>query len=105
MKRMIVQKGYLMGNERKVISYQEFSTHPTEVFELVLDGAEIVVKRGEGETITLMPGALPDDDAALQKKIEAILAAAGSWSDVDTDELLIELRANRNISTRPPVDL
>lgn len=94
-----------MGNERKVISYQEFSSHPAEVFESVLDGTEIVVQRGVGESITLKPGILPNEDIAIQKKIEAILAAAGSWSDVDTDELLIQLRASRNLSTRPSIDL
>lgn len=94
-----------MGNERKVISYQEFSSHPDAVFESVLDGAEIVVQRGEGESITLTPGTTPNNDRTVQKKIEAILAAAGSWSDVDTDALLAQLRASRHLSTRPSVDL
>jgi hypothetical protein len=94
-----------MPHEHKVISYEEFSNHPTEVFESVLDGAEIVVQRGEGESITLTPSASTRNDITLQKKIEAILAAAESWSDVDTDELLAELRASHNLATRPPVDL
>jgi hypothetical protein len=94
-----------MGNGHKVISFQEFSSHPTEVFEAVLDGTEVVVQRAEGESITLMPGALSGDEATLQRKIEAILEAAGSWSDVDTDALLAQLRSSRNLSTRPPVDL
>ena len=94
-----------MVNEYKVISFQEFSKHPAEVFDSVVDGAEIVVRRDDGEAITLMPGASTSDDAALQKKIEAILAAAGSWNDVDTDELLAQLRASRTLSTRPPLDL
>ena len=94
-----------MGNDQRVITFQEFSSHPAEVFESVLDGTEIIVQRGEGEVIVLMPSTLASDDAIIQGKVEAILAAAGSWSDVDTDELLTQLRASRNLMTRPPVDL
>jgi hypothetical protein len=93
-----VKKECLMGNEQKVITFQEFSSHPAEVFDSVLDGTEIIVQRGEGEAIVLMPSVLADEDAVLQEKIEAILEAAGSWADVDTDELLTQLRASRNLN-------
>jgi hypothetical protein len=94
-----------MGNKCKVISYQEFSSHPDTVFESVLDGAEIVVQRGEGESITLTPGTMPNNDVVIQKKIEVILAAAGSWGDVDTETLKAQLRASRDMPPRPAVDL
>lgn len=35
----------------------------------------------------------------------AFLASAGSWNDVDTDELIRNIYGSRNISSRPPVQL
>jgi hypothetical protein len=32
-----------MGNQQKIITFQEFSTHPVEVFEQVLQGDEVIV--------------------------------------------------------------
>ena len=36
---------------------------------------------------------------------EAFRAAAGSWSDMDTDNLVEDIYESRRISTRPPVKL
>jgi len=36
---------------------------------------------------------------------EAFLSAAGSWKDVDVDRLKKDIRASRDIPSRPPVEL
>jgi len=37
--------------------------------------------------------------------INAFEAAAGGWADVDTDQFVKDIYANRRIFTRPPVEL
>lgn len=36
---------------------------------------------------------------------EAFKSAAGGWKDVDTDQLIADIYADRRISNRPPVEL
>jgi hypothetical protein len=94
-----------MRNERKVITFQEFVDHPDEIFEQVLQGEEIVVQSGENESVLLKRTLALEDEAILQRKIAALLSAAGSWADRDTEALKAQLRASRDMPPRPPVDL
>jgi hypothetical protein len=43
--------------------------------------------------------------AEVKRSQAGIKAAIGSWKDVDADTLKDELRSQRNIATRPSVDL
>ena len=94
-----------MENKRKVISFQEFAEHPIEVFEQVLQGAEVVVERDTGESIVLNVTESAHKEKLSPEKLKAFLSAAGSWSDVDTEALKAQLRASRDMPPRPPVDL
>jgi ADP-ribose pyrophosphatase YjhB (NUDIX family) len=42
-----------------------------------------------------------DNERALQRKIEAVLSAAGGWAVMDTETLKAQLRASRDIPGRP----
>lgn len=94
-----------MANERKVISYQEFSNHLAEVFEQVLQGEEVVVQRGNGESVVLNVADSTNGETLAPEKLAAFLSAAGSWADVDTETLKAQLRASRDMPPRPAVDL
>jgi hypothetical protein len=43
--------------------------------------------------------------AKSKKDYEAFKSAAGGWKDVDTDQLITDMYADRRISNRPPVEL
>jgi hypothetical protein len=43
--------------------------------------------------------------AKTQEDYEAFKSAAGGWKDVDTDQLIADIYADRRISNRPPVEL
>ena len=44
-------------------------------------------------------------EAEVARSRAGILAAAGAWKDIDTETLKAELRRQRDVNTRPPVDL
>jgi hypothetical protein len=92
-----------MSHARKIITYQEFSTHLAEVFESVLQGEEVVVQRAEGESVKL--SAAENGEALPPEKLAAFLSAAGGWADMDTETLKAQLRASRDMPPRPAVDL
>jgi hypothetical protein len=94
-----------MGNQRKVISFKEFSDHPEEVFEQVLQGEEIIVQRGKGESVMLNLVDSLNGEELSPEKIAAFLSAAGGWADMDTETLKAQLRASRDMPPRPAVDL
>jgi hypothetical protein len=43
--------------------------------------------------------------AKTKEDYEAFKSAAGGWKDVDTDQLIADIYADRRISNRPPVEL
>jgi hypothetical protein len=43
--------------------------------------------------------------AKTKEDYEAFKSAAGGWKDVDTDQLITDIYADRRISNRPPVEL
>ena len=65
------------------------------------------VLQHDGEDIAIMVPILPSRKHAKTRKAdqESLLAAAGGWKDVDTDKLLEDIYADRNISNRPLVEL
>jgi len=65
---------------------------------LCLDGKEIAV---------LLPVQAKRKPRRLptEKDAEAFRAAAGSWRDVDTDRLLTDIYASRDVPPAPPIDL
>jgi hypothetical protein len=94
-----------MGHATTVISYEEFERNLAEIFEQVLQGEEVVVQRAEGESIVLNPAESVHDEVLPPEKLAAFLSAAGGWADMDTETLKAQLRASRDIPSRPAVDL
>jgi hypothetical protein len=94
-----------MPTNRKVISFEEFSDHPQEVFERVLHGEEVIVQRGKGEAVVLNLDDSSNGTALPPEKLAAFLSAAGGWADMDTETLKAQLRASRDMPPRPRVDL
>ena len=74
-----------MSTER--VRFEEFLDNLEAIFERVLAGDEIVVERADGELVTLKPGVSNGVPRRRKKakNLAALRAAAGSWSDVDTD--------------------
>lgn len=109
---------YSVQSDRKIlpmaskrnIPYEEFAADLDQIIERIVRTREtVVVETGHGEVITLRPGMAdaPDAHSQPQKTVEdyeAFLAAAGSWKDVDTDQLINDIYTSRR-SSRRPVDL
>ena len=91
------------------IPLDEMPDRLRSIFERVLRDKEVVVvDAGEDGVVTLTSGE-PQDARALppgksEEDYQAFLESFGSWEDVDTDQLLRDIRASRKIS-RSPVDL
>jgi hypothetical protein len=94
-----------MATSRKVVSFEEFSEHPRELFERVLHGEEVIVRRGKGEAVALNLADATDGVELSPAQLAAFLSAAGGWADLDTETLKAQLRASRDMPPRPPVDL
>ena len=89
-----------MVSERKVISYQEFLNHPAKIYEQVLQGEEIVVRRSKDESVVLNVPMVGDDEKLPPEKLATFMSAAGGWADMDTETLKAQLRASRDM---PPL--
>ena len=79
------------------------------IFERVLrDKQTIMIDAGEEGVVTLSSGDLNDLPSLPPDKTEddyqAFLDSFGSWADVDTDQLLRDIRASR-AKSRLPIDL
>jgi hypothetical protein len=65
--------------------------------------------RRNGETLAMLVPVTTSRRSRKRRKTkadyEAFLSAAGSWSDVDTDELLATIYESRDRSLRPTLDL
>lgn len=98
-----------MSNEWR-IPYDEFATHLDEIIERIVRTREtVVVEAGEDVLITIQStddGQFMTDRGSTKTRedLDAFLASAGSWKDVDTDQLIENIYAGRK-SSRPPVDL
>jgi len=93
------------------ISFEELANNVTDVFNRVRAAHKaVVVESANGEKFLIKPLSAAKTHRRRSSKrtkadYEAFLAAAGSWHDVDTDELIKRIYTSRTISTRPPVDL
>ncbi len=93
------------------ISFEELAGNLADVFNKVRkEHTSIVVEYATGEKFVIKPLRPTKVSIRPRRKrtkadYEAFLAAAGSWSDVDTDELKKHIYESRAISTRPPVEL
>ena len=97
-----------MTHNRLPIPFDEFTTDPARFFDQVIrDHETVIVKKAKGELVALKPVATPRLPRRKKTKadFEAFLASAGSWRDVDTDELISRIYKGRSVSTRPPVEL
>jgi hypothetical protein len=97
-----------MTHDRPSVPFDEFTTNPARFFNQVLrDHETVIIKKAEGELVALRPLAPPKLRRRKKTKADyaAFLASAGSWHDVDTEELIKHIYKSRSISTRPPVEL
>ena len=91
------------------IPLDEMPDRLRSIFERVLRDKEVVVVDvGEDGVVTLTSGE-PEEEHSLppgktEEDYRAFLDSFGGWKDVDTDQLLRDIRASREIS-RSPVDL
>jgi len=90
------------------ISFDEFSTNLTRIFDRVTSaGEEIVVETGAGKLVAIKPISRTKLRRRTKNKAdyEAFLASAGGWRNVDVNLFLKENEKSRRLHTRPPVDL
>jgi hypothetical protein len=92
-----------MSSEPRRIPLSELSANLARIIELVLASEEpIVVEREDGWSVSInsvTPASKSAEDFA------EFMAAAGSWSDVDTDKLLDDVYTSRELLTRPYLSL
>lgn len=90
------------------VAFKDFSKNPTDLFNRVVRERISIVVEKDGEALVVLKPVRPKTKRPRKKSAaakKAFLAAAGSWKDIDTDKFLVNNRASRNISTRPPVEL
>jgi hypothetical protein len=88
------------------IPLSEFEHNLAHVFHRVSDEhVTVVIEDETGKRIILRPlkSRTPARRDAKKAKVDykALAAAAGSWSDVDTDTLIRDVYENRTVTTRP----
>jgi hypothetical protein len=90
------------------LSFEEFAANAASVFERVVKTDEpVVVERGS-EKVVIRPLSKRTRNRKREPSeadVQAFLAAAGSWSDVDTDAFLRANYESRDRSVKPAVDL
>ncbi|RIK40726.1 MAG: hypothetical protein DCC55_14085 [Chloroflexi bacterium] len=97
-----------MAETMNRISFDEFSTNLTRIFDRVTGtGEEIVVETGAGDLVALKPltRVKPRRRRKTRADYEAFLSSAGGWRGVDVDAFLKENYQSRRISTCPVVEL
>lgn len=68
----------------------------------------VLLHRGDEIVAEIVPVSSPSKRPMKKRTKEgrdAFLASAGSWKDIDTDQLIADIYESRRISTKPPVDL
>jgi hypothetical protein len=95
------------------IPFDEFAANLTRIFERLRRTDETLLVETDEETIVVQRAAVDHAELASSYSFaptpadyEEFRAAAGSWSDVDTDELIKHIYAGRvHVSDRPPIKL
>ena len=101
-----------MANEWRM-PFEEFAANLTHIFERLRRTDETLLVESDEETIAVHRADAEHVDessaggfAPTPADYDEFCAAAGSWSDVDTDALIRDIYAGRErISDRPPVKL
>jgi hypothetical protein len=104
-----------LSMSKTTLSLDEFTADAASVINHVIASAQpVVVKRGEDRVVIrpLLSEASRHSKARktrerqpTQADVDAFLASAGSWKDVDTDSFLRDTYASRDLSVKPPVEL
>ncbi len=96
-----------MNKELTRIPFNEFAANLSRVFDRVVKDKETVMVEKEGRGLAILKPASsgPRRRRKSSAAYKAFLAAAGSWKDVDTDQLIANIYASRSISSRPAVEL
>ncbi len=97
-----------MNKELTRIPFNEFAANLSRVFDRVVKDKETVMVEKEGRGLAILKPASSGSRRRRRKSsaaYKAFLAAAGSWKDVDTDQLIANIYASRSISSRPAVEL
>jgi hypothetical protein len=91
-----------MKEERTIIPFREFAADLSNIFHRVLNEHSVFWVEGErGEFVEVK--ATPRSQRRHRKPtvdVQAFLAAAGSWDDVDTDAFVFAVREQRDQSYR-----
>ncbi len=86
----------------------ELVEHPIRVLDRVVRERKPIAIEKRGKILVLLT---PIRSRSMRRRKNtteqrrAFLAAAGSWKDVDTDELIADIYASRKHSSRPSVQL
>ncbi len=97
-----------MNKELTRIPFNEFAANLSRVFDRVVKDKETVMVEKEGRGLAILKPVSSGPRRRRHKSsaaYKAFLAAAGSWKDVDTDQLIADIYASRRISSRPAVEL
>ena len=95
----------------RTVSYDEFTSDLDRLLEAVAKGeTSVEVVRPDGTRIVLRRRLERRKTTRRARKTSAdraaFLASAGAWHGlVDADRLVSDIRASRDISTRPPIEL
>ncbi len=97
-----------MARELREIDISDMPDVLRIVGEVEASGESLVLRRDARDIAVLMPLAPSKRTRQRRAKskddMDAFRAAAGTWADVDTDELIQTIYDGR-ISSKPPVDL
>jgi|SRR5579859_2071468 len=99
-----------MASEVIHVTVDEFANDLERFLERVIHGREtVVVENGEGERAEIRPAPAAKRRASEWRpsaaELEALSAAAGSWSDFDDEDFLRKVYESRDLPPRPRVEL
>src|SRR3954471_22701927 len=100
-----------MVKEAVHVTLDEFAKDLEGFVERIAQDRETVVVESEtGAQVEVRPARTRRRSPRLRgprsaEDLEAFLSAAGSWSDVDDEDLLSKIYESRNLPPRPPVEL
>lgn len=95
-----------MADGDKPMPLVEFTANGAALFERVMrDQTAVVVENERGERAVFKPIRTRriKRRAMTNADWDAFRAAAGSWRDVDTDQLLADIYASRDLPPRSPI--
>lgn len=97
-----------MASLPRVIDVEDVPELERIVSEVNKACADLVIRKN-GEEVALVrplkpPASRSTPPIITEADIEATMSAAGGWADVDTDRLLRDIYADRDVGDRPPVD-